>query len=368
VRSFGVRQLAAAFSPASLLAGLKFRWLAGAELGTRSKSREQARGEESGSKLPHSKASLRMPALTLVLVALLASPAAATDPPQNPNAGDRKDLITAVKRLEKKLGFRRTKNFHKQSEESAVGYRCYYTGKLELPDSYEKLQLLQGTKAGCPLDTKKYDVFFYPLDANASGKTPISASLAHESVERFLVVVPHEDFHANKELRKLPATWGEASATLIGFLTAGEVARQKFGENSEVYQNLQREPELFARKAEIVNRYYAQLSRLYAAARTGRISELDALPQKQQAFEEFQQACTAINPDPKSFKRCLAANNNAGLAFDETYTKYYPMMYQIYLAKGREIKPTLEALEQTLKARTESEALDNLQRAVKSDE
>jgi hypothetical protein len=299
--------------------------------------------------------------LTPVLVGLLAGTATAIDNPQNPGAADRKDLVSAVKRLEKKLGFRRTKNFHKESAEAAVAYRCYYTGKLELPESYEKLQLLEGTKAGCPLDTRKYDVFFYPLEAAGSGKSPVSASLAHESVERFLVVVPHEDFHANKELRKLPAAWGEASSTLIGFLTAAEVARQQFGEKSDVYQNLQREPELFARKAEIVNRYHAQLSRLYTAARAGQITEHDALEQKQQAFEEIQQECAAISPEPKSFNRCLAVNNNAGLAFDETYAKYYPVMYQLYLAEGRELKPTVEALEKALKASTEAEALRNLQ-------
>jgi hypothetical protein len=303
-----------------------------------------------------------------VLDALLAGTVAATDTPQDPNTADRKDLVTAVKRLEKKLGFRRTKNFHTQTTESAVAYRCYYTGKLELPDSYEKLQLLAGTKAGCPLDTAKYDVFFYPLEAAGSGKTPVSATLARESMERFLVVVPHEDFHAGKELHDLPAAWGEASSTLIGFLTAVEVARQKFGENSEVYKNLQYEPELFARKAEIVNRYHAQLSQLYGATRAGQISERDALEQKQQAFEELHQACIAISPEPKSFNRCLGANNNAGLAFDETYTKYYSMMYQLYLAEGRGLKPTLDALERAMNARTEEEALQNLQRTVNSDE
>jgi hypothetical protein len=301
-----------------------------------------------------------------VLVTLLAGFAAATDTPQNPDAADRKDLVSAIKTLEKKLGFRRTKNFHKNSEESAVAYRCYYTGKLELPDSYSGLQLVAGTKAGCTVNTQKYDVFFYPMDANASGKTPLSATLAHESTERFLVVVPHEDFHANKELRKLPETLGEASATLIGFLTATEVARQQFGEKSEVYQNLLREPELFARKAEIVNRYHAQLRQLYAAARAGTASEHDALEQKQQTFEELHQVCMAVSPMPKSFNRCPAANNNAGLAFDETYTKYYPMMYQLYLAKGRELKPTLDALQTALNTKSETESVQNLQRAVAS--
>lgn len=302
--------------------------------------------------------------LSLGLLAMSVSGAAASDIPPDSGTTNRKDLVSAVKRLEKKLGFRRTKNFHKETSDSSVDYRCYYTGKLELPNSYSGLHLAPGTKAGCPVDSQKYDVFFYPLDAVGSGKTPISASLERESVERFLVVVPHEDFHANKELIKLPESIGEASATLIGFLTASEVARQQFGEKSEVYKNLQREPELFARKAEIVNRYHAQLSQLYSAVRAGQVSEHDALERKQQALEELHQACTAITPAPKSFNRCLAANNNAGLAFDETYSKYYPLMYQLYLAKGRELKQTLDALGQALNVKTESEALGNLQRAV----
>ena len=52
VGSFGVRQLAAAFLPASLLAGIATESII---------ARQQAGSSQSGSKLPHSKASLRMP-------------------------------------------------------------------------------------------------------------------------------------------------------------------------------------------------------------------------------------------------------------------------------------------------------------------
>jgi hypothetical protein len=315
---------------------------------------------------PDAKSAPRLLLLTLAVVALLANRATASDPALASGTTSRKDLVSAVKRLEKKLGFRRTKNFHKESAEPAVAYRCYYTGKLELPDSYDKLQLLQGTKAGCPLDTTKYDVFFYPMDANASGKTPVTASLARESVERFLVVVPHEDFHANRELQKLPAPLSEAASMLVGFLTATEVARQKFGEESEVYDNLRREPELFFRKAEIVNRYHARLSRLYAAVRSGETAESNALAQKQQIFAEIQEACQTIQPDPKSFGKCLSASNNAGLAFDATYTRYFPLMYDLCVAEGRKLKPTLDALQRALNTKTETEAVQNLQDLIKS--
>jgi hypothetical protein len=71
---------------------------------------------------------------------------------------------------------------------------------------------------------------------------------------------------------------------------------------------------------------------------------------------------------PKSFNRCPAANNNAGLAFDETYTKYYSMMYQLYEKEERQLKPTVDALQRALNAKSDEEALQNLRRAVKSDE
>jgi hypothetical protein len=306
--------------------------------------------------------------LTVVTLTVLARPAVGADATQSQDTEDRKDLVSAIKRLERKLGFRRTKSFHEESPEAALSYRCYYTGKLELPDSYEKLQLLMGTKTGCPLDPKKFDVFFYPVEAVGNGKSPVSTYLAHESVERFLFVVPHEDFHVSKELRKLPATWSEASATLVGLLTAAEVARQKFGENSEAYRNLRREPELFNRKAELVNRYFAELSRVYAAAHAGEMTEHDALAQKQQAFDEIHQACSAIDPNPKTFKRCLAADNNAGMAFDETYTKYYPLMYRLYLAKDRALKPTVGALNRVMNAKSDEEARQKLLKATLSDE
>ncbi len=59
-RSFGVRQLAAAFLPASLLTG---------KPSERTIPRQQAGWGQSGSKLPHSKASHRMPAVKRFSVA-----------------------------------------------------------------------------------------------------------------------------------------------------------------------------------------------------------------------------------------------------------------------------------------------------------
>lgn len=289
-------------------------------------------------------------ALLALIVCLPGSYAAdKATPPGEPVA--RQELISVVKDVEKTLGFEPTKNFSTQSNQIAAYYRCYYTGQLELPESYEGLKLKEGSQDGCALNPEKYDIFFYPIEAVASGKSPVTTSLANASVERMLVVVPHEDFHENSELRKLPATITEAASTLIGFLTALEAARQKFGENSAVCRNLSMEPELFLQKAEIVNRYHAKLTHLYAAVQSGEISKSLALARKERLFREMRLECKAISPDPSSFNKCLSANNNAGLTFDMTYTKVYPPIYELYLAHDRDVKTTIDAIKHALAAK-----------------
>lgn len=306
-------------------------------------------------------------ALLLLVAASLISDAAAYLRAQDASPSSRPALIHAIKKLEKSLGIHRTGNFKTHSDAPVASYRCYFTGKLELPDSYEGLQLGQGTKDGCAVDPAEYDVFFYPIEAVGSGKSPLTASLEHESLERFLVVVPHEDFHAGKELRHLPATVTEATSTLIGFLTASEVARRQFGADAEVTRNLEREPELFRRKSDVVNRYYGKLSKIYAAVKAGELSASDALYQKAGLFAAMQQECQSIAPSPHSFNKCLAANNNAGLAFDRTYTEYYPLAYQIFVAEGRDPRVTIEAIRKGLAVQPASAALEHLQQLAGGD-
>ncbi len=258
-------------------------------------------------------------------------------------AEDRDELVSEMKELQQSLGFPRTGNFKKHSAQVKAYYRCYYTGKLELPAGYDELELRQG-EGECTIDPAKYDIFFYPIEAVASGKAPVTSSLQAASVERLLVVVPHEDFHQEKHVRDAPSDAGEAAATLAGFLTAAEFARTKYGEDSEMYRRLAAEPEIFLRKAEIVNRYYDELARLYAEAAAKRVSKPAALERKREAFARLERECKAIQPDPASFNKCPGVLNNAGLAFDRTYTASYPAAYSVFLANGRDVRATIAAL------------------------
>jgi hypothetical protein len=250
-----------------------------------------------------------------------------------------------------------------ESNQKAADYRCYYTGKLELPDDYAGLGLKPGSAEGCQLNSRKYDVFFYPLQAMASPKTQVTTSLAQSSPERVLMVIPHEDFHQDPALSGLPDPLAEAAATLVGFLTAREVARQQFGTESEVYRNLSREAELFLDKSRLMNHCFDEIRQLYADRRAKKISKQGALATKARLFEAAERQCESIKPKPTSFNPCLAANNNAGLAFDHTYTLYYPLVYGVAEAQDEDLKATIDALKQAMAGQPAGQAIENLRRA-----
>ena len=256
----------------------------------------------------------------------------------------RQELIAEIKNFEKQLGFEETNNFSRHSGKTAADYRCYYTGKLELPDTYEKLRIKRGSKDGCQIDELRNDVFFYAPEAVASGNTPITGMLSEASPERIMVLVPHEDFHNDNQLRKLPTAMSEAASTLVAFLTASEFARDKFGAGSPEHGKLKPEAELFLRKAELVNAYHLEISTLYEDHRAKRVTRQEALQTKKKLFNELEEECRAIGPKPASFNPCPAVLNNAGLAFDRTYTKRYPLLYRAFNKQECGLAETIQAL------------------------
>lgn len=256
------------------------------------------------------------------------------------------DVIAAAKEFARSLGLPDTGNFRRSSDKPVASYRCYFTGKLELPASYDKLELRQTDNPRCPIDETKYDVFFYPIEAVGSGKTEVTTTLADAAPERMLMVVPHEDMHGSSGIEKLGTELAESITTLIGFRTAAEFARSRYGDSSTVYRNLSAEAELFLEKARIVNRYHSELTVLYNNARTGRVSREHALEAKARAFERLSTECGAIRPLPTSFNACPAVANNAALAFDFTYTKHYPLIYGLHQAQGGDVRRTLQTLEE----------------------
>jgi hypothetical protein len=257
------------------------------------------------------------------------SPTASTSP-----ALAATEVIAEVKEFAVGLGSHSTGNFLRVSDHQISDNRCYFTGKLQLPEFYSTLRMVREDEAACAARTSEHDVFFYPVQAVASGEESITVSLAEASTERVLVVVPHEDFHNQREARNTPTEVAEAAATLVGFLTASGYAADRFGADSELARALARDADLFLRKSSIVNRYYDEISSVYREVQSGSLAPAQALDRKAELFAELERSCAAIAPEPVSFNKCPAAMNNAGLAFDRTYTRHYPMLYDLYTLLG----------------------------------
>jgi len=258
------------------------------------------------------------------------------------------EVIAEVKNFAVTLGGDATGNFVRSSDRRISDTRCYFTGKLELPAFYSTLHMVREDEGRCAARSGENDVFFYPVQAVASGEETITVSLAEASTERLLVVVPHEDFHTQNEARKAPTEVAEAAATLVGFLTASEFAKERFGAESPSARTLAIDADLFLRKSVLVNEYYEKVSRLYRDFKALSLTSAQALERKGELFAELQRACAAIAPEPVSFNKCPAAMNNAGLAFDRTYTAHYPMLHDLHTLLGGDTPALVSTLKRLM--------------------
>jgi hypothetical protein len=268
-------------------------------------------------------------------------------PPQS-RAYSGLDTIGELKTFEESLGGHATENFLRVSERPAADERCYFTGKLQLPEFYSGLRMVREDEGHCASREAGNDVFFYQIQAVASGEETVTALLADAPMERVLMVVPHEDFHNQAEAAKAPTEVAESAATLVGFLTASAFAKEKLGASSPTYRRLDLDAGLFLKKSLIVNLYYDKLSTLYASFRSGTLTPEQTLDAKAAIFAELRQACSAISPDPVSFNKCPSAMNNAGLAFDRTYTRNYPIMHALYEMLGSDTATLVSTLQRLM--------------------
>ena len=304
--------------------------------------------------MPRISGATRDPGFYLACLVVMASasgcagrPQLEVRPPSAPARFVGTEVIGELKEFEEALGGQATENFLRYSDRYTADNRCYFTGKLQLPEFYSGLRMVREAEEQCAARADEHDVFFYPVQAVASGEETVTVSLAEAPLERVLVVVPHEDFHNQAEARKAPTEVAEAAATLVGFLTASAFAKEKFGADSTTFRMLDGDADLFLRKSVIVNLYYEKVSALYHLFRSGALTPAETLDKKAELFAALQQSCAEISPDPVSFNKCPAAMNNAGLAFDRTYTQNYQLIHDLYRLLGSDpavLVPTLKRL------------------------
>ncbi len=190
-----------------------------------------------------------------------------------------------------------------------------------MPEEYGQLRFRRAPNGVCGFNEAKWDVFRYQPEAVAGEKVGVTPELAAASAERAAFVVAHEDFHDQPSMRKLPPGLHEPAATLGALLMSP-------GAFDELHPAL-----LYRRKAQLINRYRYRAAALYSRYRRREISEAEALQLKETLFSELGAECSAL-PPALAYNPCPAVLNNAGLAFDATYTRLYPLMFELLPAVG----------------------------------
>lgn len=217
------------------------------------------------------------------------------------------------------LGPEPTDNF--QTTSASVDTLCFAARRLELPEEYDQLRFRRAPNGICGFDEAEWDVFRYQPEAVAGEGVGVTPELAAAPEERASFVVAHEDFHDQPTMRRLPAGLHEPAATLAGLLASS-------GPFDAQHPAL-----LYRQKALLINRYRHRATALYNRYRRREISEGEALELKEKLFNELGAECSAL-PAVLTYNPCPAVLNNAGLSFDATYTRLYPLLFQILPAVG----------------------------------
>ncbi len=248
----------------------------------------------------------------------------------------RRELIAELKAFEASLGFSATENFQTYSEEMQSYDYYFYAPRTRLPYSLDDplLQFGTGKPENASVDLTMYDVFTYSIEALAHVKTPTTRSLLQAPLPRLIHVVLHEDWH-----EQMDSVLGieEPSAEVVSYQAALLFTADKFGRGSAVYESLKDEFDNKLKESRIYSRYYDELSGLYALFNDGHISEAETLSRKSRLIKDMADDIEGV----WGFGARPSQLNNAFIAFQMTYLRHFPLMYQVYSATNSNLLRTM---------------------------
>lgn len=271
----------------------------------------------------------------LIAVFILSALFISSCQPNTPIAEEQRlQLIDEIKAFEKEHGFLETENFKTYRPELGAYDYLFFTSSTQLPYSLDDPALVAavGTRDSVYIDSQKYDAYFYSIPSVAGEGTPLTRSLMQAPLDRFIQVIFHEDWHEQVDL---PMGLEEPSAEIIGYTAAMLFTRDRFGQDSSVYQTLQKHFANKLRESEVYREYYGELEALYAQYHEGKLSELDTLIRKARLLEAMGSELYRIwggRPDQL---------NNAFIAFQMTYLRHLPLMHEVFAATDSDLTKTI---------------------------
>lgn len=242
-------------------------------------------------------------------------------------------LVREIKEYEARVGWSSTDNFREYSDALVSYTSCTIASRLSFGTFLDpRLTKDECVEAGALNDTK-----FFEHEALAGKGTPLSRSLVHAKLTRFIYVVFHEDFH--EQIRRIPTLALNESATqLVGFLAAREFTREKYGESSEEYRAFARIVEDFLANAYIQQRYHQALERIYADVRDGERDSVSGLAQKALLYDQMHNECKGV--DLVFLASCKHITNNAFFISSMLYVAHYPLFFRLNTVCADDVKKT----------------------------
>lgn len=301
--------------------------------------------------------------IVLVLIAFLfvfASGACSLNTPDQLSQEERIELIKEIQEFEKRFGFKETDFFKYYDPDTTAYHLYYYTGKTTLPYSYEDPELRNKLFYSLPedpgIDANLYDIFYYPAEAVAVSGLPITRALLKAPLDRIIFAVIHEDFHEQVDF---PLGIEEPMGDLVSYLVALEFAEMKFGQDSDCYKKLERVFGEEYKLSQVFIEYYQLLSELYLNYQLGEFSKEEALAEKEVLLKAM----------AKDYREVIGKEsrypfNNAYIAFMITYFRYYPPIYEVYLATDENLLETIEIFK-TIPVKVQSYSLEKIKKAEK---
>jgi hypothetical protein len=256
--------------------------------------------------------------------------------PLSPEVALRLALVQRLKDFEAEHGYAPTKHFLQYEENAARYAYCGKAEKLAFGTEWKRVQ----KEEECSLAGDRHDARFDEVEAvDDMNGAPLSPAMVSAKLERFVMVVLHEDFHAQQT--GLPSVEvNESAAQLVGFILAKKFFINNGEEFASAAKAMDNEAAAFLAPARLLVAYHARLENLYAMAASGKVTREDALRARDKLFLELELDCAKFTVLPKTASACAGIKNNIDLERVIPYARHYELFYDLYLACGKDARST----------------------------
>jgi hypothetical protein len=252
-------------------------------------------------------------------------------PAAPPVTGEWAALLDEIRSFERRIGFDATANFTDVVNDQAAYPFCGHASRLVLPWSYEDPAIRwysADSESDCRAIAPEDDIYFRRLEAKGESETPITGAMLAGKLDRFIYLVIHEDCH---DQFALPYGVEEALCDLVTHKAMITFAAQKYSFGSREQRSIRR---YAINQAELVRAtiaWHGRLEALYARYQRGEVAADALLRDRATMFGSAEQ--------PLGFRK--GELNNVSLASNMTYSRYYPLLEEVYDAQTGDLARTV---------------------------